>query len=676
MTTDTHKQANSLIHETSPYLLQHAYNPVNWVPFSDEAFARAKKENKLVLISIGYSACHWCHVMEHESFEDQQVAEQMNRHFISIKVDREERSDVDMLYMQAVQLMTGQGGWPLNCFVLPDGRPFYGGTYFNKTQWLNVLQNLAHLQANDPKKISDYAEELTKGIQKAELITTQSKNGAAPGKSLLQKTVTKWKSRLDNEQGGPNRAPKFPLPSNYQFLLRYAVLEKDQELMKHVDLTLTKMAFGGIYDQLHGGFARYSTDMTWKVPHFEKMLYDNAQLASLYTEAYTITKNTLYREIAIDILNFVETEWLHADGFFYSAYDADSEGEEGKYYVWNELDLKELLGDRYDLFSKYYEINTTGYWEHGNYILMRSPHIAETLAQFNLSPAQLQEKINACKAILRQEAKSRLKPGLDDKTITSWNALMCTAYAKAYLAFGDEKYRKIALGTANFLLTRLSKPDGSLYRTYKNGQARIEGFLEDYAFVSEALIHCYLVAQDETYLEKAKQLVEYSLARFHNPASDFLYYTADNAAALVARTTETSDNVMPASNSQMAMNLFILGTYYNIPAWVERATKMLGSVQEELMNYGSGYSNWGCLALYMAWPFKEIAIVGNNVDEKLRELCKHGLTNTILAVSAEDSGLPLVKNRYVKGKTLIYVCENSACKMPVGSVDEAILQLA
>jgi uncharacterized protein YyaL (SSP411 family) len=443
-----------------------------------------------------------------------------------------------------------------------------------------------------------------------------------------------------------------------------------------VDLTLTKMAFGGIYDQLHGGFARYSTDMTWKVPHFEKMLYDNAQLASLYTEAYTITKNTLYREIAIDILNFVETEWLHADGFFYSAYDADSEGEEGKYYVWNELDLKELLGDRYDLFSRYYEINATGYWEHGNYILMRSPALAQTLAQFNLSPAQLQEEINACKAILKQEARSRLKPGLDDKTITSWNALMCTAYAKAYLAFDDEKYRKIALGAANFLLTRLSKPDGSLYRTYKNGQARIDGFLEDYAFVSEALIHCYLVAQDETYLEKAKQLVEFSLARFHNPASDFLFYTADNAAALVARTTETSDNVIPASNSQMAMNLFLLGTYYDKPDWVERAAKMLGSVQEELMNYGSGYSNWGCLALHLAWPLKEIAIVGNNVDEKLRELCKHGLTNTILAVSAEDSGLPLVKNRYMKGKTLIYVCENSACKMPVGSVDEAILQLA
>ena len=539
-----------------------------------------------------------------------------------------------------------------------------------------MLQNLANLQTSDPGKIIDYAEELTKGIQKSELIATQPKNSPMADKALLQKTVLKWKSRLDNEEGGPNRAPKFPLPSNYQFLLRYALLEKDDELLKHVDLTLTKMAMGGIYDQLHGGFSRYSTDLTWKVPHFEKMLYDNAQLAALYAEAYSLTKNNLYREVAIDVLEFVEQEWFNSEGFFYSAYDADSEGEEGKYYVWNELDLKELLGEHYDFFSRYYEINDTGYWEHGNYILMRSPKTAEVMTRFNLTPEQLQERVAACKAILKQEAKSRLKPGLDDKTITSWNALMCSAYAKAYLAFGDEKYRGIALSAMRFILEKLSRPDGALYRTYKNGESRIEAFLEDYAFVTEALINCYLVTQEEVYLEKAKQLAELSLERFSNPDSDFLFYTADNASALIARTTETSDNVIPASNSQTAMNLFLLGTYFGKQDWIERSVKMLGSVQDELKNYGAGYSNWGCLALHLAYPLREVAIVGNNVNEKLLELCKHGLTNTILAVSAQASELPLVKNRHVNGKTLIYVCENSACKMPVGSVDEALLQLA
>lgn len=676
MKDTTAKQPNSLIHETSPYLQQHAYNPVSWVPFSEAAFEQARAENKLVLISVGYSACHWCHVMEHESFEDRQVAELMNAHFVNIKVDREERADVDMLYMQAVQLMTGQGGWPLNCFVLPDGRPFYGGTYFNKAQWMNVLQNLAQLQATDPARISTYADELTKGIEKAELIATQPKSGPAPDKALLQKTVQKWKTRLDNVEGGPSRAPKFPLPSNYQFLLRYALLEKDGELLKHVELTLTKMAMGGIYDQLHGGFSRYSTDLTWKVPHFEKMLYDNAQLAALYTEAYTLTKNELYGDIARDILAFVEQEWYNAGGFFYSAYDADSEGEEGKYYVWNELDLKELLGGHYDVFSHYYEINDTGYWEHGNYILMRSPNVAGVLTRFHLSAEQLAEKIAACRAILKQEAKSRLKPGLDDKTITSWNAQMCSAYAKAYLAFGDEKYRGIALSSIRFILEKLSGPDGSLYRTYKNGQARIDAFLDDYAFVIEALTNCYVITQEELYLDKAKQLTELCLDRFRNPASDFLFYTPANGDKLIARTTETSDNVLPASNSQMAVNLFLLGTSLGRQEWVEKAVKMLGSVQEEMKNYGSGYSNWGCLALYLAYPLREVAIVGNNVNEKLLELCKQGLTNTILAVNADASDLPLLKNRYVAGKTLIYVCVNNACKMPVGSVEEALLQLA
>ena len=674
MNSGKDKTPNSLINESSPYLLQHAYNPVNWLPFSDAAFEKAKKENKPVLISIGYSACHWCHVMEHESFEDAEVAKLMNTHFINIKVDREERADVDMLYMQAVQLMTGQGGWPLNCFTLPDGRPIYGGTYFNKKRWMEVLNGLAGLYSQDIDKAKEYAQNLTDGINQSELLTTQKQTDMLLTKEVLAAGITKWKTMLDNEHGGPNRAPKFPLPSNYVYLLRYATLTKDQELLKHVDLTLTKMAYGGIYDQLHGGFARYSTDMIWKVPHFEKMLYDNSQLVSLYCEAFTITKNNLYKEIAIDTLDFVKKYWYTQEGCFYSAFDADSDGEEGKYYVWNQLDLKDLLGDDYSVFAEYYEINDTGYWEHGNYILMRSENLAQVLTKFSLTKAELDQKINACKGILKQEVKSRIMPGLDDKSITSWNAMMCTAYAKAYLSFGDLEYKEICLSSINFILNKLSNADGSLYRTYKNGTAKIDAFLDDYAFTIEALQHCYLVTNNEDYLIKAKTLTQLALTQFSNPKSDLLYYTNNSSSQLVARTSEISDNVIPASNSQMALNLFYLGTYFGNEDWTKKAEQMLNCVVSEMKAYGPGYSNWGCLALHLLFPFKEIVIVGNNVNEKLLSLYKEGITNAILAVSASESDLPLLLNRFDKQKTLIYVCENRACKQPVESVKEALLQ--
>lgn len=674
MNSGKDKTPNSLINESSPYLLQHAYNPVNWLPFSDAAFEKAKKENKPVLISIGYSACHWCHVMEHESFEDAEVAKLMNTHFINIKVDREERADVDMLYMQAVQLMTGQGGWPLNCFTLPDGRPIYGGTYFNKKRWMEVLNGLAGLYSQDIDKAKEYAQNLTDGINQSELLTTQKQSDLLLTKEVLAAGIIKWKTMLDNEHGGPNRAPKFPLPSNYVYLLRYATLTNDQELLKHVDLTLTKMAYGGIYDQLHGGFARYSTDMIWKVPHFEKMLYDNSQLVSLYCEAFTITKNNLYKEIAIDTLVFVKKYWHTQEGCFYSAFDADSDGEEGKYYVWNQLDLKDLLGDDYSVFAEYYEINDTGYWEHGNYILMRSENLAQVLTKFSLTKAELDQKINACKDILKQEVKSRITPGLDDKSITSWNAMMCTAFAKAYLSLGDLDYKEICLSSINFILNKLSKADGSLYRTYKNGTAKIDAFLDDYAFTIEALQHCYLVTNNEVYLIKAKTLTQLALTQFSNPKSDLLYYTNNSSSQLVARTSEISDNVIPASNSQMALNLFYLGTYFGNEDWTKRAEQMLNCVVSEMKAYGPGYSNWGCLALHLLFPFKEIAIVGNNVNEKLLSLYKEGITNAILAVSASESDLPLLLKRFDNQKTLIYVCENRTCKQPVESVKEALLQ--
>ncbi len=669
------RKPNSLINETSPYLLQHAYNPVNWLAFSEQAFEKAREENKLVLISIGYSACHWCHVMEHESFEDDQIASIMNTHFINVKVDREERSDVDMLYMQAVQLMTGQGGWPLNCFVLPDGQPFYGGTYFRKEQWKTVLQNLAAAYRDDPARINGYAKELTTALHESEMITTQQKIVHPIDLQLLDKTISKWKGQMDFENGGFTRAPKFPLPSNYKFLLRYALLQQDREILDYVNLTLTKMAFGGIYDQLHGGFARYSTDMIWKVPHFEKMLYDNAQLCSLYTEAYLHTKNSLYKEIAEETLAFVEQEWYNKEGYFYAAYDADSDGEEGKYYVWNEADLRELLGEDYEIFSLYYEINLKGYWEDGNYILMRREDISQLLVKYNLNLAQLKNKIHNCKQILKQETKSRLKPGLDDKCITSWNAMMCSAFAQAYLAFGDKNYKTIALTSLQFIIDRLTTKEGKLYRTYKNGKAKIDAFLEDYVFVVEALMNCYLIDQNEDYLNKAKDLTEKSLSLFFHSKSELFFYTAQDTNSLIVRTTEISDNVMPSSNSQMALNLHILGTHFGNEDWISKSKKMLSTVSQEMMNYGSGYSNWACLALNFVYPSFEVAIVGKDVEEKLLELNQIGITNTILAVAKSQSNLPLIKNRYKENSTLIYVCKNNTCKLPVSKVEEAMKYL-
>jgi uncharacterized protein YyaL (SSP411 family) len=603
-----------------------------------------------------------------------EVAALMNRHFVCVKVDREERSDVDMLYMQAVQLMSGHGGWPLNCFVLPDGRPFYGGTYFRREQWLNVLHNLSELYRKDFKKVEDYAQQLTAGIRQAEQITTSGKSAGKIGHELLDECVGKWKKRLDHKHGGPDKAPKFPLPNNYLFLLRYAVLKNDEPLLAHVNLTLTKMAFGGIYDQLNGGFARYSTDITWKVPHFEKMLYDNAQLVSLYCEAYALTRNELYMEVAVETLGFIEREWFNNDGFFYSAFDADSDGEEGRYYVWKKADLEDLLGEDYNIFSRIYKINDEGYGEHDNYILMREENVAQVLADFNLSNNRLGEIIKDCKNKLRQEAKSRIKPGLDDKTITSWNAMMCTAFAKAFLTFGNDRYRDIATTSIKFILKTLC--DGhKIFRTYKNWVAMIDGFLEDYAFTIEALQFCYLITQEEIYLEKARGFCEHALKEFDNPGNVFMFYTAGHASPLISKTSEISDNVIPSSNSQMALNLFHLGHHFADQGWIDRAGKMLEALAEELKVYGAGYSNWGILALHFTYPFREVAIVGNNVNEFLRHLYNHAVTNAIFAVSAGTSDLPLLKDRFVQGKTRIYVCENQVCQKPVESVKEALEQI-
>jgi uncharacterized protein len=665
---------NALINETSPYLLQHAHNPVNWLPWSEGVFEKAKKENKLVLLSIGYSACHWCHVMEHESFEDPKVAEIMNTYFINVKIDREERPDVDMLYMTAVQLMNGQGGWPLNCFTLPDGRPVYGGAYFPKQQWVNILHNLGELFGNDKAKVEQYAQELTQGIKQAELINTKSADGVELLPSVLEKCVFNWTKRFDREYGGPNRAPKFPLPNNYSFLLKYAYLKNDKGLLDYVELTLQKMACGGIYDQLGGGFARYSTDIYWKVPHFEKMLYDNAQLVTLYCEAYRVSKNPLYKEVVIETLKFVEEEFLSPDGGFYSALDADSEGIEGKYYVWQEEELKDLLGKHYEVFADYFNVNETGYWEDENYILMRTEDISSLLVKHDLKEAELQTIIDESKIILKETRDKRIKPGLDDKILTSWNALMCKGYCEAYLTFKDKQYKTIALRNAEFISEKLIKSDSSLWRSYKGG-GKIQGFLDDYAFAIDAFLSVYLITQDERWIEKADKLCEYTFFNFYSEETGLFYYTDLKNEKLVVRTTETSDNVIPSSNSQMAINLFRLSKLTGKENYQKTSSEMLRRFSEEIMGYGAGYSNWASLYIDLLEDHYEVCIVGKAVEEKLLSLYNYYIPNAIFAVAASPSGLELLKDRYAEGKTLFYICRNRTCQLPTSDVKEALIQL-
>lgn len=668
-----HKQninnPNALIHESSPYLLQHAYNPVNWYAWDIDLFNWAKKEDKLILISIGYSACHWCHVMEKESFEDNEVAKLMNEHFINIKIDREERPDIDQVYMSAVQLMTGQGGWPLNCFVLPDGRPIYGGTYFPKQKWMQLLNNLIALKTNNPDKVLEYAGELLNGMLKVQVINTGSEKKEI-NKDYLFESVKKWKTLLDNEDGGMQKAPKFPLPNNYIFLLRFAHLTDDAELMKHVYLTLTKMAYGGIYDQLGGGFARYSVDAIWKVPHFEKMLYDNAQLISLYAEAYQQSKNEIYRTVVFDCLDFIKAELKSVSEAYYSALDADSEGVEGKFYTWTKEELIEILNkDEFHLFCNYYNINEIGYWEDEQYILLKTKSIQELSFQLQIPLAEIEKNIFSAKQKLKIEREKRIKPGLDDKQLCSWNALLLNAFVTVYKVFNDQPALADALELAAILKCNFKNGEG-IFHSYKNGKAKINGFLEDYSFLIEAYITLYEQSGKEEWLLEAKRLTEFSIIHFYDQTSSYFYFTSDEDPELVVRKTELSDNVIPASNSQMARNLFRLHKHFYLPEYEEMAKNMLSGMLDELMHYGSGYSNWAILLLEFTFPFKEIVLTGKEQNKLYTNLQKVYLPNSILARAFQSSELPLLKYRFDENKSFAYICENQTCSLPLNSINK------
>ncbi|MEA3443827.1 MAG: thioredoxin domain-containing protein, partial [Bacteroidota bacterium] len=588
---------NQLINESSPYLLQHAHNPVNWHPWGQEALDKARDENKLIIISIGYSACHWCHVMEHESFEDEEVASFMNDNFVAIKVDREERPDIDQIYMNAVQLINGSGGWPLNCIALPDGRPVWGGTYFRKKQWVDMLTQVLEFVKNSPDKAEQQAESLTEKVQSHDFIFDNTEKSEFTNEDLNSIFIN-LESNIDITDGGNYGAPKFPMPIGQRFLLHYYYISQNEDALKAVTTTLNKMAGGGIYDQIGGGFARYSTDSYWEVPHFEKMLYDNAQLVSLYSLAYQQSKNPKYKTIVHETLEFIARELKSKEGGFYSSLDADSEGEEGKFYVWTKSELQKLPGNISDLIIDYYQITEKGNWENGKNILLETENKNEIAGKYKISLKELNKQVSEAKKILLEERSKRIRPGLDDKILTSWNALMLKAYVDAYRVFDDKEYLKTALINADFINAKMKSDDNSLNRNYKNGKATINAFLDDYAFTIDAFISLYQATFDEKWLTEAQQLTEYAIEHFYDENTGMFFYTSNTDPELIARKIEVSDNVIPSANSEMAKNLFVLGRYFYNNKYIRKSERMLKNVKQNALRGGVYYSNWNIL---MAW---------------------------------------------------------------------------
>ncbi len=664
------KEPNNLIHASSPYLLQHAYNPVEWHEWNLASLEKAKLENKLILVSIGYSACHWCHVMEHESFENFEVAEVMNKHFVCIKVDREERPDIDHIYMLAVQLMNGNGGWPLNAICLPDQRPIYGGTYFRKDDWINILLNVADLWKNEPDKAIDYAKRLTDGINQSEKIISVEAT-ADFNKAHLTAIIEPWKRHFDMSEGGYNRTPKFPLPNNWLFMLRYSHHMEDEATAISAMLTLEKMALGGIYDQIGGGFARYSVDDRWHIPHFEKMLYDNAQMISLYTEAYQYLKIPLYKEMVSETIEWIAREMTSPDGLFYAALDADSEGVEGKFYIWDKVEFENVVGENTELLASYFNVSTAGNWEEEeSNVLQRKLTDDEFAEAHKLNLNELKKMVSLAKSKLLARRDTRVRPGLDDKCLVAWNAMMIKALAEASLIFEDDSYHKKAKQAAEFILNNLTNNDGGLFRNYKNGKASISAFLDDYAFLIEALIALYEVDFEEKWLEEAKRLTDYVLVKFKDENSPMFFYTSSSSEALIARKHEIMDNVISASNSVMAQNLQKLGLFFDDESYRNKAVEMLSAVLPSIKSYGSAYSNWSIQLLNEVFGINEIAIVGNEIKAEKMELHKLYIPNKI-TLGGTKSELPLLKNKQSQ-ETKIYICRNKTCQSPVSTVAEAV----
>jgi len=662
--------SNELINETSPYLLQHAHNPVNWKPWSDDVFEEAVKNDKLVIISIGYSSCHWCHVMEEETFEDEKVADIMNKDFISIKVDREERPDVDQIYMTAVQLMSGNGGWPLNVIVLPNGKPLYGGTYHTNAQWGQVLEKINKLYKEDPKKANEYADMVAKGIQEVNIVeVTEESSGMTI--EALNEGVSQWKRQWDEKWGGNNGREKFMLPGSLDFILDYAALSKDESARSHVKTTLDQMAKGGIYDQIAGGFYRYSTDSHWNIPHFEKMLYDNAQLISIYSKAYMNFKDPLYKQIAKETIAFLQKEMKNTEGGYYAAIDADSEGEEGKYYVWTDEELQHLISTEFDLFSAYFNTSKSKKMEGGKIVLRKSDDDVNFSKEHKITLEKLEELKEDWKARLLKARAERVRPRIDDKIIVSWNALLINGYVDAFKAFGNPEL----LNEAQSIFRAIKEAafiDNQLVHSYKKGSKRTEGFLEDYAFLANASLNLYSASMNSEYLSFAQQLIRTTEEQFKDVSS---FYKYNSSNSLIAKIIKNDDGVIPSPNAVMAHNLLLLGHIEYNKDYMASTNAMLSAMQPFLKESIVGYTHWGSLSLKKMYPFYEIAVVGKDAKNIRKELAQKYLPNTLIVGSTKESGLPLFEGRYVDEGTFIYVCRDNTCKLPVATVERALEQL-
>jgi uncharacterized protein YyaL (SSP411 family) len=662
---------NRLANSTSPYLLQHANNPVNWYPWGTEALQKAKDENKLIIISIGYSACHWCHVMEHESFEDNDVAAVMNEYFVCIKVDREERPDVDQIYMSAVQLISGRGGWPLNCICLPDQRPIYAGTYFRKNDWTSLLFNLADYFKQKPGDANEYATRLTEGIQKYEsigFVETQPDYTKAD----LELIVNNWKKYFDKTEGGMGTAPKFPMPNNWQFLIRYAHLMKDEDVATLAKLTLLKMAYGGIYDHLGGGFARYSVDGLWHVPHFEKMLYDNGQLISLYSEAYTWQPDELYKQTVADTIEFAARELLSPHSGFYSALDADSEGVEGKFYIFDKKEVKGVLGTEAELFCIYYHITDEGNWEEEQTnILFKRGSDANLAEAIGIPVDEMLESVAASRKKLFEYRSKRIRPGLDNKILASWNGLMLKGLCEAYRAFNSDEYLTIALKNAKFIVDNFIV-DGRINRVH-NTDGKAVAFLDDYANVVDGLIALYEVTFDEQWLEHAVELTDNAIAHYYDKTSGIFFFTADDDEQLIARKTEVMDNVTPASNSVMARNLKKLGLLFDNERYIEISAQQLRNIMPHMAKYGSAYSNWCMLLLDEVFGTNEVAIVGDDAEDLRLAMEKNYVPNKII-LGGKKGSLPLLRDKF-SNRTQVFICKDKTCGLPADNIPDALKQI-
>jgi len=674
---------NELIHETSPYLLQHAHNPVQWYPWGEVAIKKAKESNLPILVSIGYSACHWCHVMERESFENVDVAAYMNEHFINIKIDREERPDLDHIYMDAVQAITGSGGWPLNVFLTNDLKPFYGGTYFppqkafNRASWKEVLGFMNDAWENRRDEIEQQAETLAKHIseqgnifsgKKKIDITVTDNLFSSEGCHTMGENMLK---SADISLGGFGTAPKFPQTFSIQFLIAYGHFFNNRKAVDHASFSLKQLINGGIYDQLAGGMARYSTDSTWLAPHFEKMLYDNALLVSVLCDAYQLTKDTFYKAAIEKTLQFFIDEMQHTDGGYYAAIDADSEGVEGKFYVWDKEELDNILGDDAALVCQYFSVTEKGNWEHKNILHVSQP--VEKFAQdHNITIEALQAIIDAATKKLLVERNKRVRPATDDKILLGWNALLLTAFCKAASALGNLDYAEKAISLYAFLKEKFSRDGDIAYHTYKNNEARHPAFLDDYAYLIQSCILLQEITSDQLYLHDAERMTNYVIKHFSHEENSFFYYTHQHQQDIILRKTEIYDGAVPSGNSIMVSNLFYLSTVFNRPDWANRGNSMLTEMGELLLKYPTSFGVWATEIVKRVMGPVEIIVTGKNLSTLLPQILAEYLPHKIIQSSAVTQDFPLFQGKEFGEEPRIFVCKNYGCQPPVNTVADML----